>query len=167
MIIKERKYIILSILLITIICLFVFDHKKVKLVYVGDVIISPPIDYYTGYNYGGFYQCEGTELIDMLKNHLFPEANSSRYRRYYGKDYPVYKKYVISGLENINIENNKLYYICMGCKINKITYLYHSRFTNNYNDNSLYINEDIKIERLNDGQTITIYKGDVRTADDF
>lgn len=75
------------------------------------------------------------------------------------------KKQIRINWGQVKLKESETYYACIGCRINSIKYFYHSRYTNVANDKSKYAAHSISFMPIADQNVITIYNGDVVTAD--
>ncbi len=142
------------------------DYKTVKLEYVSKVTITPSVSKYRGKSYYAFFVRSGDDLKEYMENELFPEhykflSNETLH----GKPYPVAEPYKLRWEKGFATEDNAVYYAGLGCEIGKISYFYHTRYTNYLNDSSIFVIHSASLKPLDDKSIIMIYKGDVAAAE--
>jgi hypothetical protein len=144
---NKRILVILSLIVATMFVTFLFDHRKVNLEYIGSLSISPPItdDVFKGCAWNA---CSGRTMqycLHSTEERLFDISN---------------KRFTIMP-ENIQFQDNAIYYYGIGCSIDTINYFYHSRYFNAMNDAKGFEANTFTGTVLPIRNLIIIYKGDV------
>lgn len=127
-----------------------FDHKAVRLEYVGKAVMNPPISSYSGVPEYYWTLSGGKYLKKEMEKELLPWIDDPRYSLKW---------------DNIVIDKDARYCICVGCEIESIAYYYHTKYTNSYNNPSLFIIDSISHKPLNDKSIIMIYTLDVNLTE--
>ncbi len=136
------------------------DYKSVKLVYTAKVIVDPPVSEFYG-DEVTYLRLPSGMIKEELEKKLFPQRYANGYKLK-GRTYPVPKEYTIRWEEGFTPESGAVYYVGLGCEIERITYFFHSKyFSFECNPNSAFIVHSVSLNPLKDRSVITIYKGDV------
>lgn len=151
-------------LLSTIVVLFVwFDYRQAKLQFVGEAIINPPLEKH--YTKGAFYfiPASGKEMPGLVNDCLFMASNQcmksmgapvNEYK-------PKYPDWTVDWIDDYHFQPEKFYLICFECKIEYISYFYHSKyFDDPYNDDVFTIH-GYSLVPMPSSSTLYIYEIDI------
>jgi hypothetical protein len=144
------KKMLIRLLIMVFICsciiLIKLDYQHVNLVYIGQIKITPPLDEFIG-NKIAYFVRGGDTLKNYLNKGLFSLTKKS--------------EYIIKWDKTIIVDNDAIYYVCLGCQIKKINYFYHTKFFNFLNSPTLFEAHSVLLEPLKNKNIIMIYKSDV------
>ncbi len=133
------------------------DHKAAKLEYVGKVTLDHP------FPVSGI--CDLTQGKNLEKN--LDHTLSSKHLKAWIRDFSHGSiNYEIKWINGFVLDRDDWYYMGFGCRIEKITYYYHSRYTNFFKDSSLFEVSTLSTTPA-DNQSVIIYKCDVHLIPAF
>jgi hypothetical protein len=150
-----------AVAIVALVRLYQWDFREVKLSYVGSVKVEPPL-----------INILSSEVADSIKRENgvwgFSASvdNLKRHNEEWLSSFNIKQKILINW-ETIKLEELKkgeAYYACIGCKIESMRYFYHSKYTNELDDESKYAVHAISLEPIIEQSVITIYRGDVQAA---
>ncbi|WP_028582153.1 hypothetical protein [Desulfogranum japonicum] len=150
---------ILSLLFVLIVffaAIYLLNDRKVDLLFIASGrIVFPRPPYHAKEPF--FIKVSGEKLDDEVCKML-------NWLKYGSNSHQGECEIILN--EKFHSSANDIYYVCVGCRINSISYSYISKFFIPMNDKSNNIeyfssNRDAKLSAIKDGQSISVYRGNV------
>lgn len=157
---KIGLIIIVLIFLIALLC--IIDHREAHFTYIGEVKINPPTSYYRGDTVVWIFR-KGEALRQYLDTNLFHGTKTTKQGESLKVErYPETDHYKLEWGDGLHIDPEEKYYIGVGCKIEKMTYFYHTMLYYPRSIAPCFRAHDVQL--VPDYNVLTIYKGDVALA---
>ena len=141
--------------------LYVADSREVQLQYIATLNIYPSHFIYQG-DKPTVFPVQGSILKNIIDANILPRIgpNSLALQK---KDQDPKGQDQLDYINNVKnqIDDDARYYIGLGCKIDKLTYYYHSKYFNRFLSQEWFIVDQVQTRPLPDRATITVYQGDV------